>query len=126
MIYGQRPHDDNPARWALALEVARFTDVILEQPEHAHLANLFTDRKNPQASRLSYVLAGLEDASVQALVSKIVEEMPRAVVNTYMFDGAEVVADDTDKPVIERIIGNVGEAHSIRFAIKARPALVAD
>ena len=76
--------------WALAAEVRRAAEIVLESPQFDYLKNMFKDRPIPTASRLHYAIASVEDAIVSAAEDALALAVPSAKIMTYMFDGAVV------------------------------------
>ena len=102
--------------WNLALEVQKAIEMILDLPEFQYLKEVFSNRRNPQATRFHYAMASLEDAILTDLVTELaVIEGLR--VNTYMFDGALVLTKTEQVVHVKEILNQLEQKWNVTFSV---------
>lgn len=109
-----KPSNDIPFLWNLSLEMHRATGLLLQLDSCSHLRSMFQHRRNPQASRLHYALAEIED-QILADVESNLSEIESLSVNTYMFDGCIVRLDDADYDELRRRLAHIASHWKVSF-----------
>ena len=93
------PTSDLPLLWALVADVRRASGIILADPRFNYLKGLFSQRRNPVASRLHYAIASIEDSIVQRVQAAIADAQITCKIVTYMFDGVVLMLHPADVPL---------------------------
>ena len=109
-----KPSNDIPFLWNLSLEMHRATGWLLQLDNCSHLQSKFQHRRNPQASRLHYALAEIED-QILADVESNLSEIVSLSVNTYMFDGCIVRLNGADCEELMRRLAHLGSHWKVSF-----------
>ena len=111
------PKNDLPFLWSLRKLLASASQIILGSRSYEYLANKFSDRKNPRATRFSYALFGKEDHILSELQETLQRIIPRAAVLSYMFDGAifKLPADEVD--LVQDAVKVVSEKHQVTMKV---------
>ena len=60
---------DLPFLWGLVHDIRLAAEVLLRSPEFSYLRTMFTERPNPQATRLFYAIAKLQRQHVDQICS---------------------------------------------------------
>jgi hypothetical protein len=87
ILYGGRPRDDSPILWRLAYDVSRAMSLVVTLPEFDYLAREFTERRSPDASRLSYALYVYEDRLMRQALAHVQSKFQGAQPIVYLYDG---------------------------------------
>ncbi len=78
---------------------------------------MFSDRRNPTATRMHFALASMEDAILQDVEAAILESAD-AKINVYMFDGAIATVREGDMESLEQSLSQVGNKWHVNFKIE--------
>ena len=120
------PKTDVPMLWALASDTRRAAGVVLASPRFAYLTSLFSERRNPTATRMSYALGAVEDDIVTAVQTRMAAHLPEITAEALMFDGAILSMPAESEAQLEHLLASVGETKGVSFTIKHFPILVED
>ena len=113
--YGH-PRCDLPLLWALAVEMRKASEVILNLPEYAYLAKMFSGRRHPKASRLHYALAKTENEIIQDAIGCIAAATnDRSTVSALIFDEFIVRVDASDVDAVLQVFKEVGEHWGVKI-----------
>ena len=111
-----KPSVDLPMLWALAAEVCKAVEIILSMDAFAYLRTMFSDRRSPRASRLSYALASQEDMIVSKVQHSLRSNLPTATVSTLMFDGMVVCIPANKYDTLCDLLKSIGDEHHVSFS----------
>lgn len=119
LLFAAAPRDENPLLWALALEFARCTDLLLGQPCNDNLNTMFSSRRNPRASRLSYLLGSMEDAGVEEVCDHLRAAVPGLLTTTLMFDGVIVYPPEGSQAAVATALADFSDSRGMKVVVKA-------
>ena len=126
LLFAAAPMDENPLLWALALEFARCTDLLLRQPCNGNLNTMFSSRPNPRASRLSYLLGSMEDAGVEEVCDHLRAAVPGLLTTTLMFDGVIVYPPEGSEAAVATALADFSDSHGMKVLVKPWETVGAD
>ena len=95
------PDYDIPFLWALSMDVYTFRAALQRSPKYNRLSAMFTDRKNPEATRFFYALSPVEDERTMRAVSMF-EIDAFASISALIFDGAIMTSASTPDEIREK------------------------
>jgi hypothetical protein len=123
IIYLGRPCAELPFLIGLSREVHQATTDFLATEDFKHLAARFADRPNPQATRLHYMLAAMEDSLLNVL-SQSVSACSDTNVGVYLFDGAIVEKGQSSLQELQEVVDNVGRQYGVKVRFESLSPLM--
>ena len=115
------PDTDFPFLWQLAVAIARSADILLGQPRFEYLKRLFSDRRNPTASRMHYALSAKEDHILNDLELQLHSTVPGARIVVYMYDGAVIQMAGDKMSALRECLAAVSHRFNIKYKVAAFP-----
>ena len=84
---------------------------------------MFSERDNPQSTRLSYALATREDQHLTSMIEVVKEQIPGAATNCLIFDGCEImVPDGKGEGDLRAVLDTINEQSPVEWVLKVRDA----
>jgi len=112
-----RPQVELGFLWRLAVEMQQLVEELLKMPENAHLLGTFGHRRNPDATRLFYAMASLED-SILSDIRDTLQQANCGEIITYMFDGAIVKVPAGKMNDAVAAVTEVGDRWRVSFKVE--------
>ena len=114
LVHLGRPTQDISFLWELSEEIHRAVDFLLTLDRFKHLAFRFAELPNPQATRLHYALADLEE-SVMTDACEPLQAIPHCHINAWMCDGAILRVAECNVQLVRDELELVGNRHGVSF-----------
>ena len=92
-------------------------EFLLALPRFAYLKDLFSNRKNPSATRPHYALAEIENKILEEIEADL-NQIPSVSINILMFDGVIIVGDLQYKADIEGKFKVIGDKWKVAFSLE--------
>ena len=116
VMFLAKPDVELPFMWNLSVDVHRAMDILLAKKTYDYLEGKFGNRRCPNATKLHYALSSVGDAILTQLENEL-KEIPDVKMNTYIFDGAVVMAPEDKVEDVRRAALVVGQRCNVNFSV---------